>query len=274
MAGPEKILVTFPGKLGDLLYTLPAVIELRRCLGGRITYQTSSFCEAAVELLRYQPYLEDCLVDEGYVPEHYRYGCQPYIMAEPPGFETIMHLGFRRDMLGSSVLTQHLIKTFFIILQRVYRLPLTPRLDDPYIWLEKEDSGEFIVFQGYGETLMDHLDQPARLVLNDFWQEIFRRLNREVLIVSGEKERGFYRDFPYPVIVPSGLLETAILINRARCFVGVQSVAAAIANGLKVPRLVFNWFQNAYPTGAGGMSFTLTQKPAETAEALKRRFGL
>lgn len=271
--GPnEKILVSFPGKLGDLIYTLPAVRSLARFYRTPVYYQTSDYCRAAVELVDSQPFIRNCFLDQAYRLEHDRYGCQPYRMSEPPGFDRIFHLGFRPDLLGASVLRRPLVETFPFMLAQVYGLSLKPDHESAYLMVEAAPPTPTIAFQGFGLTLMDMMDPQAQARLVRFWKELFRRLEAEVLVLSGQREKEYYRGWGLEVLTPSSLLETARIIKRSRCFVGVQSAAAALADGLKVGRLIFRWFENALPTGPNAMTFSLDADPVEAAEAVNKLF--
>ena len=269
-----RVLVTFPGKLGDLVYSLPAVSALAARLGAPVTYQTSPLCRAALPLLKNHPAVAQAMLDETWTLEHTRYGCQPWRFREPTGFDAVYHLGFRPEILGGSIMTRHLIETFFIILNQGYGLDLAVDPDSPYLFLDAGPPEEYVVFQGYGETLMDHLSADDQQRLARFWSELLKRLDREVVIVSGAGERDFYRFLDREVVCPPDLWETARIIRRARCFLGVGSAAAAIANGFKTPRLVFQWFRTDPPTGPNGLTFSLDADPAEVAAGLKNIFGI
>ena len=272
MASSARTLVTFPGKLGDLIYTLPAVMTLARSQNCLVTYQTSPYCRIAQSLVATQPYIDDCLIDEEYRLEHQKYGCQPYTMGEPAGFDRIYHLGFRPEVTGDRILRQPLISTYFQILEQVYGLTLPPYDGSPYLSVDSRETKNVIVFQGHGHTLMDLMDEKSRERLFRFWQTLFEMLDYKVVVVSGPDETAFYDRFDMPVHCPADMIETALLIKEARLFVGVQSAAAALADGLKTPRLIFSWFGNAMPTGPHGLSFSLDADPAEVAQALIHRY--
>ena len=251
----EPVLVTFPGKLGDLIYTLPAVMSLKDHFDRPVHFITSPYCRTAQRLLKVQPYLDDCLVDETYVLDHARYGCQPFQMSEPKGYSKIFHLGFRMALLGKTVLKRPLTETFYYTLEQVYGLHLSKNVENRYLFLEQEARKDFAVFQGYGQTLMDLTDAKTHQRLYDMWQDLFSILDLEIKIVTGPEEKDFYAGLGWDVVCPHDLFETARLIKKAKCFIGVQSVAAAIADGLKCPRLILNVFQNALPRGDNGMFF-------------------
>lgn len=275
----DRILITFPGKLGDLIYSLPAVINLKRQTKAAIYYQTGDYCLSALNLLSTQPYINGCLIDRTYIAADTRFGLQPYIMSEPDGFDHIYHLGFRPDLLGRSILTRPLIDTFFFTLSRVYNVQLAPYAGESYIFINNSKTRDSrardkVVFQGWGHTLMDLIDKQTREWLESFWRELLQRLDREIIIITGPDQKDYYSEFEAEIICPATLLESAELINQSRCFIGVQSAAAALADGLKKPRLVFSWFKNAIPAGANAITFGPGADPVEVSSALKQYFNL
>jgi ADP-heptose:LPS heptosyltransferase len=272
MTSSNRILVTFPGKLGDLIYTLPAVMALARSNNSPITYLTSPYCQAAQNLVESQSYIQDCLIDHEYQLEHVKYGCQPYTMSEPAGFDRIYHLGFRPEVTGNKILRQPLIATFFQILEKIYSLALPAYDGAPYLAVDGAQTENVVLFQGHGHTLMDLMDEDSKNRLLSFWRRLFQKMDYNILAVSGPNEKEFYEPFGLPLHCPQDMLETARMIKKARLFIGVQSAAAALADGLKTPRLVFSWFNNALPTGANGLTFSLDADPAEVAHALTQRY--
>ena len=143
----KKILFTFPGKLGDLIYSLPAVRAGALHFKTRVYYQTSEFCRPALPLLNQQPYIAEAFIDPHYKPDHARFGLQPYIMTEPPGYSEIFHLGFRPEILGASILVHPLIDTFFNTLDKVYQLRLEA-CNHPYLHVGDGTLTNAVIFQG------------------------------------------------------------------------------------------------------------------------------
>ena len=258
--------------MGDLIYSLPAIQSLHLHTGLPIVYQTSEYCRPALPLLAGQSFLHDHRLDADYRLEHTRYGCQPWKMAEPVGFSSIYHLGFQREILGPSILTRPLIDSFFLTLKARYDLELPPYAGARYLEAESP-VGDYVAFQAHGDTFLD-LTHPGTLTgLQRFWLEAIRLLGCEVIGLTGPDQIHHYDSFPCRVVCPKDLAETARIIAGARCFIGVQSVAAAIADGLKTPRLIFAGFHNALPTGPAGLSFGPGADPGEAIAALRKTAG-
>jgi hypothetical protein len=193
-------------------------------------------------------------------------------MSEPADFDRVYHLGFRPQITGDRILRQPLISTYFQILEQVYGRALPAYDGAPYLTIDSRETKNLVVFQGHGHTLMDLMDGKSKERLVMFWQRLFQMLDYKVVAVSGPEETAFYNRFDLPVNCPADMMETARLIKEARLFVGVQSAAAALADGLKTPRLIFSWFGNAMPTGPNGLTFSLDADPAEVALALTQRY--
>ncbi len=268
MAEGQATLITCPGKLGDLLYAMPLAIQIGRRFGGELHLQISDYCRPALELLRAQPYLDRVFIDQAYRLRDAAFGCQPWAMSEPPGYERVFHLGLRPELVRAEVFKRHLIETFFVNFERAYGIGLEPGLDEAYLWVTGGGRREVIVFNGYGKTFLDLADQPLLDHLERLWRALFEAAGKEVVVVTGPAERERYGWLAAEVICPDDLFETAGIIAEAALFVGVESAPAAVANGLKTPRLVLDWFGNARPTGKNGASFRLDEPPRAILDKL------
>jgi len=267
-----RILATFPGKIGDLIYTLPAISKLQIHFGCRIDYQISAYCKPALKLLKTQSYIGDVIIDESYRIMHTKYGCQPYKMNEPEGYDHIFHLGFRPSLFGGSILdgSYHLIEVNFVTLERIYKLSLDFNLEDQFLFIEEHKKENYIVFN-CGSFIQDQaLLQRSYLVGK--WNVIFEELSHdEVVILCTQEERDFFSTyFNKECIITDDLLEAALVIDNAKFFLGCQSACYAIAEGLKVPRLILHIYKNAYPVGENGFSLTLRDNISETLNKIKQ----
>lgn len=89
-----KILCTFPGRAGDLLWALPTVRAISEQFGGPVDLLIAGEFASMVPLLQMQPYLDRIEADSNWSMSH---GWQP------PGredvispYDRIFHLGYRR----------------------------------------------------------------------------------------------------------------------------------------------------------------------------------
>lgn len=266
--GRQGLLVTFPGKLGDLLYSLPAARALGRRLGLPVELMTSAYCAAALPLLERQPYLAGVHLDPAYRLQALGFGCQPWRMSEPPGYRRVLHLGFRPQRARRLAFRQHLIEYFFLSLGHHYGIALEPELDESYLFLEPPPPlAPYLLLHPWGQSLEQAAPAGFREALFDYWRRLVGLAALPVRLVLGPGEDAGPLARLGEVHRPPDLLELARLIRDAACFLGVESAPAAVANGLKVPRLVLDYFGNALPTGPRGGSFRLD----EPVEAVCRR---
>jgi ADP-heptose:LPS heptosyltransferase len=242
-----KILITCPGKFGDLIYTLPAVIKLKEYYNCSVTFQTSPYCLILKSLLEQQPYLDNVLIDSSYKVQNLLQGCQPWQMSEPKDYDKIFHLGFRLYLDNSN---KQIIEMFFALLKNEYNLDLNYD-NNQYIFLKKQQK-QYIAVNFSGETLLGLMSKQEFTEMLIVWKSILSAIKEEIIIISGKNDIQFYNNFfpNYKIICPNTLLETAILINNSKCFLGNQSCCAAIADGLKIPRVIYIYFDNAIPSGS------------------------
>ena len=93
-----RVLVTFPGKFGDLLWALPTLRALSRRLGHPIDLLTSREMASICPLLRMQAYLGNVIVDDTWIDAD----CAPVQRRMPPGdsargipgYDQVIHLGY------------------------------------------------------------------------------------------------------------------------------------------------------------------------------------
>ena len=259
MNNPSKILLTCPGKLGDLLYSLPLALGIKQHFRAEIVYQTSPLCRAAEPLLAVQPYLAGTLVDESYRLEAVGLGYQPWKMAQPTGFDLVFHLGLRPDFVRDLVFRQYLGDTFLHNFNLGYGFSPQVEQAGQYLFLPDEPVEPFIAFHGFGETI-SKIAQPEVLTLMDrYWRELFRRTGLKVVGLAGPDQPDPPPGLVDELVKPADLLECAGIIKRAACFAGLESGPAAVANGLKTPRLVLDFVGNSLPTGPNGDTFRLDE---------------
>lgn len=263
-----RLLVTCPGKLGDLLNCLPVVVALGRQLDAQVSLMTSPACRAAAPLLAAQPYLAQVRLDRAYQPEHDRCGLQPWRMAEPPGYDRVLHLGLRPELVGREVMNRPLAATFARNLSRAYGLEVKPDQDKPFLILPPQPRGEHLAFNGWGQTFGRLAGPQVEAYLRRLWPALLAGAGRPVLAACGPDDAAWHQSLGLAVAQPPDLLALARLIQGAAAFVGVESLGAAVANGLKSPSLVLDYFGTGLPTGPGAASFRLDEQPAAIAAKL------
>lgn len=98
-----KIACSMPGKLGDLLYSLPTVRHISKILGEKIDFWTSNYCSSAVELLKKQSYINEVFIAQNYQIQHDQCGLQPWLLKPEKDYDRIYHMGFRHYPQGRLV---------------------------------------------------------------------------------------------------------------------------------------------------------------------------
>lgn len=92
--GNKVIACSHPGKMGDCLYSLPAVKELCRKHSSKCDFYTSNWCASLRPIFEFQPFIRRFIVDEEYVGVDYL-GIHPVDMDIPEGYDRVYQLGFR-----------------------------------------------------------------------------------------------------------------------------------------------------------------------------------
>lgn len=101
----SKILCTFSGKYGDILWSLPTARALSFLHGCKVDFATMPQYKSLIPLLEKQFYIEKAMVFDDWILHHSNYGDQPWL---PPshqkcggttncqsGWERCYHLGYR-----------------------------------------------------------------------------------------------------------------------------------------------------------------------------------
>jgi hypothetical protein len=87
-----RILCTFPGRYGDLLWALPTVRAIAEATGARVRLQIAGEFASLTPLLEAQPYLDQVVADPSW---DVGTGWRPLTVAAGP-HDRVFHLGYRR----------------------------------------------------------------------------------------------------------------------------------------------------------------------------------
>jgi len=263
-----KILVTCPDLAGDLFYALPCIMQLGRHLDASIDLQAAA--RPALPLLRRQPYLHRAFGPTNQPGEDGRpFASPPWRIPSGQAYDAVYHLGVYHELCPNEIFAMHIGERYFRNLERGYGLTLPRNPGERCLFAPEQAPEEFIVFHGLGGTFQRYAGAELLQALPMFWAALFARAPLPVVAVCGPGEGALYDWFQGSVVESPDMLATAGLMLRARCFVGVESSPAALANGLKTPRLVLSYFGNASPTGERGASFCLDE-PMAAIEAKLR----
>lgn len=95
----NKIAITHPGKIGDMLYTLPTIRALCNKHAALSDFYTSIVCQPVIEFLAMQSCIDNIIIPNNYVIEHDRLGVQPWKIPieNTLQYAATYHLGFREN---------------------------------------------------------------------------------------------------------------------------------------------------------------------------------
>lgn len=152
-----------------------------------------------------------------------------------------------------------------------YAQPFGININSTEKWLFADEKKEKERKEGGKET-----EAPRRIVLaltpryrsknKDFWAAVLEGFNGNIIAAGLQNDFECVSGITDNFITCADFLELANIINGADLFIGNPSLAYAIAEGLKVPRIVEipDFPRNAYPLGEKGIiapeSFEETRK--------------
>ncbi len=206
---------THPGKVGDLLYSLPTVKSICDAKGQQADFWTSEYCYPIVKrLLERQSYIRRCILSPTYVIEGMDMGVRPSrVPVDTILYETTYHLGFRE--VPNCALPQFIARSVGATWNGKieYEYDDVPTLDEPYIVLAPR--GE----TSYKDTFLDLIKKsPVKTVIIGGLGD---------LIGDGTALNKCGLD----------LVETLPWIAKSRGFVGLMSSQLVLANGFDIPKV-------------------------------------
>lgn len=221
-------IVTFPGRLGDMLLAVPAIRELRRLYGAPVHLVSTGFCAAGFSLLLEQPgLLAGVYVYEQYTPTHDGPGLQPIHVPVPAaltadGHRDLFGLGLRRYPLPHETLSESIAAAYGLTIR-------------PGPWLERA------CIDRQGPVVM-HAPLEEAWARAPFLALVNRtRQARPVTIVSAIREYVVAQDMNLDRLdgvtlrQTDDLLAVRALCERASGFVGIASAPAVVAAGCGLP---------------------------------------
>lgn len=271
-----SILITHPGKLGDLVYSLGAIKALSEFRSKKVTLLISTYCASLTQLLLCQPYVESVLIDYDYRPVHEHRGFQPHTLdfeSLSAKYSEIYEFGYR-EQDAYDLNSRHLKGYPFYLLNEFYHLnineSLTHAIEIPFV---KNQEQEFIAFQGFGETLdvVFGPDKVNHIMMH--WAAVLKASKKKIIAVTGPREVERYRKLGFETFTSINLLDTAIFLSQAKSVISSQSVVAAVANEMQLSRLILSVFPNAVPTGKNGLHIPLFDDSLVNSQFLLKWLG-
>lgn len=213
----SKILCTFSGEYGDILWSLPTVRAVAQITDGKVDFACMPDYVSLLPLIQAQPYIDKAFVIPEWIKWHSNHGAQPW---HPPKaqtndiYERCFHLTYQSHPgLGGARLP--LID--FTAHQQGMKLkdPL-PFLFVPFVEEDKCGDVEF-------KRLCDGV---VAVAFNAQYVELKKQFMDELYRHPKMKRTGFVDTTVYP------WLEAAKEIKNATCFIGCRSSNYVIANGV------------------------------------------
>ncbi len=204
---------THPGKVGDLLYSLPTVKHICQIKNEMADFYTSNYCYPIVKaLLERQSYINHVYLSQTYVIEGMDMGVRPWLVpVDLSQYETTYHLGFRTP--PDKALPQFIASSVGVTWNGKieYEFDPLPTLDEPYIVLAPR--GE----SSYKPVFLDVIRKsPIKVIVIGSYSDY---------IGEGENRCGL------------DLLNTLPWIANSRGFVGLMSSQLVLANGFDLPKV-------------------------------------
>lgn len=215
---PERVLVSFPGRAGDLLWSLPSVRAISEALGHPVDLQICGAFGGLTELLLAQPYLHSVWADPRWQlvpPEEWR---APRL---PQDYDRVIHLGYR----GWPKLPLPM-EVYQTALQDPQTPPLAPLdLDRPWITVTPFAYAAHTAAVGFSDNHFE-LKYGLYTLLNRSLRPLFP------LAAPGSRWALEGR------VAPSSWLAAASLIAGATVFLGCNSGLHVLACALGIPCVI------------------------------------
>jgi len=206
------IACTFPGKIGDAIYSLPTIKRLCELYSCGADFYTSEYCKGLKNLFEYQSYINNFIIPEEYKIQHMSMGVQPWYIPTKGEYHKVFHLGFKTVPnlpLPEFIANQADVKIGKLTLE----YPDFETLDEPYI---------IVCPRGDYDFTPHYID--------------FINKSQFKCVVVGAKHQGLYCG-----IDKTGLdfLESTTWISKAIGFLGISSMFV-IADAFNYPKVVFS----------------------------------
>ena len=209
------IAVTHPGKIGDMLYSLPTAKELSKKHNCKIDFYTSSYCSPAICLLEKQNYINKVIIPSSYVIERYDMGVQPYLMPIEDSYDTVYQLGFR-DVPDKSI-PEFIAESIGLsgdIGKNISYEYSTQYAESNYICLAPRGS------TGYTELFLKYID-----------------LSPLPVFIVGDRNQYIGKGVDYTFL---DFEQMTSIIANAKAFIGLMSAPLVIANGFNIPKFIIH----------------------------------
>lgn len=201
----SKVLCTFSGPFGDILWSMPTVRAISQMLGEKVDFACMPYYKSLLPLIQIQPYVDKAFSIESWVREHSNHGDQPW---NPPAntvkqYDRCFHLTYQ----GHPGLTAK-------------RLPLIDFTADQQ-GLKLKDPLPFLSTPDYEAN---HKDKRIAYAFNDQYSDVKARFRSAIKSCGDE--------FVFTDVRELDWVAAATVIKHSLAFVGCRSSNNVIAHGV------------------------------------------
>lgn len=232
-------LVTFPGKFGDILWSLPTARALSRMIGEPVVFAMMPQYAALIPLLEKQSYIQRATVFPRWFCTGSPHGDQPWLpptdAIEGGPYDRVFHLGYRGHPGMNGFPRLPLME--FTASQQGLSFVENPI---PFLDVEKMEVGRPYVAYAFNQ---DYAPQKQAFL-------------------AGMKTT--FQDIELVDVATNSWLAAAMLIKGAVCFIGCRSANYVLAHGVGQRCLIYEPHPGRWKFGAWGDVFSC--KPGREEE--------
>lgn len=239
----SKVLATFSGCNGDILWSLPTVRQISKIHNAKVDMGIMPAYKSLLPLLQLQPYICTAFVVEDWVCTGSPCGDQPW---QPPKrieehYEKVYHLTYRRHPYGNESLID------FIAWQQGLTLeePVVPFIsygdvDISYVTNVSKGYIAYAFNESYAPEKQQFMDLVKTEVGRHWTLSAFINLNKDSFVNT-----------PIPWI------DSAAIIKNALCFIGCKSANYVLAHGVGQENIIlYEPHPNRHSQGNFGQVFS------------------
>lgn len=202
----SDVLVTFSGKFGDILWSLPTVRQISRKCGQPVNFGIMPAYSSLLPLLNDQPYICDAFTMTNWICTGSPYGDQPWLAPGGEYFREAYHLTYRSHPHTKLPLVA--AENGGVILQD----PVVP-------WIEVNNPGP-VPFGAY-----------VAVGFNPMYHDLKQSFLRGV--------RSMLPHITFVDVTTSSWKNAADIIQHALCFLGCRSALHVLAHGVAAKVIIF-----------------------------------
>lgn len=218
------VAISHPGKMGDALYTLPAIRFLMGDWKAEVDFYTSEYCKPMWRLMEYQKGIRNFIIPPAYKILRNDTGIQPWEMPiDRTAYLRVVHMGFRST--PTSELPSHIARSVGVPPEEMprvyYDYPEIQTLDEPYICVAPRGNTTY----------------------KDLFRDVIVNSPVAVAVIGGPAdgvtaaERTIH-DKPIIDLIGLDMLETVSWLSKCVGFMGLMSAMLVLANGFDMPKVI------------------------------------